>query len=200
MIVVPSILSRTREPALSLADAKQHLRLLHTSDEDSYVTDLVLAAQDFIEDRTDRTFTEATYTSTFESFPADECLWLSRPPVSDATITYWSNGTIRTFTDFTLCAAGEIESYIEVGDGGWPSTDDRPDAITIEYTAGKSAAECPAAVRHAIRLLIGTWYSNRESITGAKDRSGGPVEHSLNALIGVLKSGRTGGGYANNDR
>jgi uncharacterized phiE125 gp8 family phage protein len=47
----------------------------------------------------------------------------------------------------------------------WPFTQDRSDAIRIEYTAGygATAADVPETLRHAMMLLIGHWYDNREN-------------------------------------
>ncbi len=47
----------------------------------------------------------------------------------------------------------------------WPVTQDRADAIRIEYTAGYGAtsASVPETLRHAMMLLIGHWYDNREN-------------------------------------
>lgn len=47
----------------------------------------------------------------------------------------------------------------------WPVTQDRADAIRIEYTAGYgvTSASVPETLRHAMMLLIGHWYDNREN-------------------------------------
>ena len=46
----------------------------------------------------------------------------------------------------------------------WPSTQDRQDAIKVEYTIGygETTADVPETIRHALMLLIGHWYDNRE--------------------------------------
>lgn len=49
----------------------------------------------------------------------------------------------------------------------WPSTQNRLDAIKITYTAGygDTAADVPENVRHAILMLAGHFYENREATT-----------------------------------
>ena len=46
----------------------------------------------------------------------------------------------------------------------WPSTQDRQDAIKVEYTIGygETTSDVPETIRHALMLLIGHWYDNRE--------------------------------------
>jgi len=46
----------------------------------------------------------------------------------------------------------------------WPSTQYRQDAIKVEYTIGygETTADVPETIRHALMLLIGHWYDNRE--------------------------------------
>ena len=48
----------------------------------------------------------------------------------------------------------------------WPVTQDRSDAIRIEYVAGygTSPSDVPETLRHTMMLLIGHWYDNRENI------------------------------------
>lgn len=46
----------------------------------------------------------------------------------------------------------------------WPTTQNRHDAIKIEYEIGygDAASDVPDTIRHAMMLLIGHWYDNRE--------------------------------------
>ena len=46
----------------------------------------------------------------------------------------------------------------------WPVTQDRQDAIKIEYTIGYGDAvdDVPQTIRHALMLIVGHWYDNRE--------------------------------------
>lgn len=181
---------------LSLSSAKQHLRLMHTNDDDEYVTDLIWAAQEWLTSRTERTFTPTRYTATLCEFPADNKIWLAYPPVVEAEITYYNGaGSQVSYTDFTLLARSN-EAYLECGSSGWPVPAIRPDAVTVDYRAGYDTESVPYAARHAVRLLIGTWFANRESTISTSRLNHVKVEHALDALVGVLKTGRTGGGYA----
>ncbi len=54
---------------------------------------------------------------------------------------------------------------IQPKDGeSWPETQDRQDAIKIEYTIGygDTVDDVPDTIRHALMLLVGHWYDNRE--------------------------------------
>jgi uncharacterized phiE125 gp8 family phage protein len=46
----------------------------------------------------------------------------------------------------------------------WPVTQHRQDAIKVEYTIGygETTDDVPETIRHALMLLIGHWYDNRE--------------------------------------
>jgi uncharacterized phiE125 gp8 family phage protein len=146
--------------------------------------------------RTERTWTQTTYSAVLDSFPSDSKIWLAYPPVIEDSVSveYYTGigNAMATFDDFHLVSR-DNEAFITLDDGSsWPLPATRPDAVTITYIAGKQQADVPAAARHAVRLLIGQWFNNREASGPVQQK----VEHALDALIGTLKSGRTGGGYA----
>jgi uncharacterized phiE125 gp8 family phage protein len=61
----------------------------------------------------------------------------------------------------------------------WPSTWCSSRAVTVEFTAGYgSASDVPAQLRHAVLLLVGHWYIDREG-------QGRPA--AVDLLIGPFK-------------
>lgn len=48
----------------------------------------------------------------------------------------------------------------------WPDVRDQPQAMTITYVCGWTAATAvPRPIAHALKLLVGHWYENREATT-----------------------------------
>ncbi|MBV8782415.1 MAG: phage head-tail connector protein [Phycisphaerae bacterium] len=70
----------TTEP-MTLAQAKAHLRITFTNDDD-YIADLITAARVMLEDLTHRQFMSATIQQTFDAFPYPYSLGLCNDPVS----------------------------------------------------------------------------------------------------------------------
>lgn len=69
----------------------------------------------------------------------------------------------------------------------WPETENRPDAIGIEYEAGygDEAEDVPQTVRHALMMLIGHWYERRENTGDGKAQT---VPFGFEELIGIERS------------
>ena len=104
--LVVSTASGTGDRPVSVADAKEHLRIVDFTDDDTYIGALVDAAVAWCEDFCDRTFADKTYTVAFDDWPALR-IELPRPPVrlnssaasATVTISYVeSNGTTSTLT------------------------------------------------------------------------------------------------------
>jgi len=68
----------------------------------------------------------------------------------------------------------------------WPDVRDQPKAMTITYTCGwASRALIPPPLQHALRLLIGHWYENREATT--PDKPPADVPRGYDALVAPYK-------------
>lgn len=192
----PTTITAPTRYALELADAKQQLNLIGSADDDLLLVDLIKAAHEYIETATDLTLTTTSYRVVLRVLPESSELVLPKPPVSAvSSFSYYDeNNASQTFTDYYLRTDGNSHSRILLNrDASWPNLYDRWDAVTIDYTAGigANAAAMPATVRHAMRLLVAHWYDNRESVlVGSISKN---LEHSLNGLLGQLRSGRLGG-------
>ena len=175
--------SGTGDRPVSVADAKEHLRIVDFTDDDTYIGALVDAAVAWCEDFCDRTFADKTYTVAFDDWPALR-IELPRPPVrlnssaasATVTISYVeSNGTTSTLTwsqsgtqqfrlDRDHVPSLAYPLYLE----DWPNVRLDDKAIQITYLAGYGgAANVPKPAVHAIKLLVGHWYLNREAVGNA---------------------------------
>lgn len=151
------------EPIVSLAQAKRHLRVEH-GDDDGYIADLVEVATGWL-DGPDG--------------------WLGRclgEQVLETTFPAYLHPTLRRYP---------CPPFLSI-------VDEVPDAstrtVTVRYRAGYAPAgtganlksTVPAPIRHAVLLLVGHLYSNREAISALPAK---PEELPLgvDALLGPLR-------------
>lgn len=163
---------------LTLAEAKAHLRL-DVSDEDSLVTALIQGAREWTENYCRRSWVRRTLELRLDCFPA--LIKLPRGPVSSLVgITYTDqNGQEATVAPATYQADlySTPPRIMTVLGAVWPVPKvGAINAVVVEYVAGYApgdtsptdhAANVPAAVKAAMKLLIGGWYQNREHIVTA---------------------------------
>jgi uncharacterized phiE125 gp8 family phage protein len=71
--------------------------------------------------------------------------------------------------------------------GSWPAVQTgKVNAVQITFTAGYGAAsDVPDDIKHAIKLLVGHWYENREAaLTGAVSKE---MDFAVKALLAQHK-------------
>jgi len=188
---------------VSVAEAKEHLRV-DISDDDTYIGSLITSARKYCEEYLDRALVSQQLTMRMDTFPYE--FELPRPPMATSgtltatTVTYaldpGSSGT-ATPTTATLSASsyrvdrdatpGRIRT---VYNGTWPSHLTDPNAVTVTWWAGYGAAgsDVPQAIRHAMLMLIGHLYENRQAAvaTGAVPQD---VPFGVKALLDTCKWG-----------
>jgi len=156
---------------VSLAEAKDHLRV-DSDDDDVLVTRLIAVATAFTDAQ--GALGAAMITQTWGQ-------WIGANPEQtvpiflgpfqslDAVKYYDVDGVLQTDTLSNYDIFGtKAAKYIGPKAGfSWPVAQDRSDAIKIEYTIGfgDAASDIPDTIRHALLLLIGHWYENREQAT-----------------------------------
>lgn len=164
----------TTEPTVepvSVSEAKAHLRVT-SSDDDTYIGNLVKAARQRAESYTRRAFVTQTVTYTLETFPVE--VELPKPPVLSVTSVQYvdANGSTQSFTDFQSDLTDKSRPRIKPAYGySWPATRDQYGAVTVTYQAGYGGGDSPDTIsnvpediRHAILLMVGTWYEFREEL------------------------------------
>jgi uncharacterized phiE125 gp8 family phage protein len=197
--LVVATASGTGDRPVSVAEAKEHLRIVDTTEDDDYVGQLIDAATTWCEDYCDRTFADKQYTVAFDDFFGTR-IELPRPPVrlnavsSGATVTISyvdTGGTTQTLTwsqsgtqqfrlDRDHVPALVYPLYLQV----WPSVRLDDKSVQITYLAGYSgAANVPTPAKHAIKMMVGHWYLNREAVGNA----GQNVPMGVAALLEPLK-------------
>lgn len=159
------------EPVVSLAEAKAHLRVEH-ADEDAYIHSLVQAATAHLDGWSGtlgRALVEQTWEVTLDAFPVGAIHLPLGDVIAVVSVKYDDTaGDEQTVssTDYVLDNRSLDGWVVPVAAVSWPDTLDAVNAVRVRYTAGYGAASAvPAAIRHAILMLVAHWYANREAVT-----------------------------------
>ena len=154
---------------VSLEEAKLHLRV-DLSDDDYLIDSLLRTAREYAEDVSGRAFCSQTWELVADAWPGDRFV-LPRPPlVSVTSIKYTDeDGTEATFSSsyYTVDTDSEPGKVVLKSTASWPSvTLVDINGIRVRYVCGygATAGDVPQRYRHAILLLAGHWYENREAI------------------------------------
>lgn len=141
---------------VSVSQAKAQLRVMHCLEDDAICL-LIDAATEAIENLTGRQLRPSTAILTLDSFAADgESIVLPRSPVSAVdSVTYFdSDGNETELESFqTLLSRSPAEVSSAIG-SSWPATQERVDAVSIEFSCGYAEGSCPVALQYAILLTV----------------------------------------------
>lgn len=156
---------------VTLTEAKLHLRVDHSTDDD-LITALIAAARQKAEHLTGRALISQTWERVLDAFPPVS-IELGKAPVASITsVTYTSTaGTdvVMDSADYTLDAiTDEGRGWLlpSAALSVWPTTYDTVNAVRVRFVAGfgASGASVPEIIRQFMLLEIGTLYKMRESI------------------------------------
>lgn len=169
-----------------LGEMKEHLRVVGSYD-DGYIDSLTAAAVAALglDGELGRAIITTTIDEAFKSPTRDVYLSIL-PAVSLVSVTYYDSdnaGQTATLADFTLYKS---DDWAFVRSENWPATYDRPDAITVQYIAGQDPVDVPANITHAIKLVVGHWYQNREN---ASDLNLREIPMAAGHLVGLSRRG-----------
>ena len=181
---------------VSLAEAKAHLRV-DISDDDSYISALITAARQYVEEYLDRALIAQQLTMRMDSFPYE--FELPRPPMASSgtltstSITYTLEAATPTTTTLSTATyrvdRNDTPGRIRTIYGGtWPSHLADPNAVSVTWWAGygSSGSDVPAAIRHAMLMIIGHLYERR---LAADSMSSNEVPFGVKALLDSQKWG-----------
>ncbi|MGA1561920.1 MAG: head-tail connector protein [Gammaproteobacteria bacterium] len=197
-----SVVSEPKIEPVTLADAKQHMRV-DTDDDNAYILALISAARRYAEEYLDRALITQQLRMRVDTFPYE--FELPRPPMATAgtftatQITYTVDpggaGGTATLTTATLSTStyrvdrdatpGRIRT---VYGGTWPSHLSDPNSIGVTWYAGygQSATDVPQAIRHAILMHVAHLYERR---LAADSHASTEVPFGVRALLDTCKWG-----------
>lgn len=182
---------------VTLAEAKAHCRVDY-SDDDTLLTTLITAVRKHLDGPSGilgKALVSQTWDYTIDEFPEGEKgILLPLSPVQSITsITYTdSAGASQTLASsvYQLVTSGDHgrARIVEAYDKSWPSTRDEPQAVTIRFVAGYGTdassppiSQAPEAIKHAMLLMIGHFYENREATLVGVNAQDLPL--GVNALL-----------------
>ncbi len=182
------------EPLLTVDQAKNHCRV-DTDTEDTLFIGLIAAATAHLDGHSGilgRALVTQSWRQDFAWFCRGG-LRLPLAPASEVTHVKYRdlNDVEQTLSPSTYGLYADALSPIVVLRSGqaWPSTYDRPDAVSVTFVAGYGAAAAvPAPIRQAVLLLIGHWHANRETVNVGNITSA--LAFAVDALVAQYR--RTG--------
>jgi uncharacterized phiE125 gp8 family phage protein len=196
-------LTRQTPPAVepvTLSEAKAHCRI-DTNDDDAYVASLISAAREWCEQYLDRTLVYTQWVMRFDKFPPDGTMdiELPRPPMAAAgtatsvalTFTY-DNGTTATYSSasYRVDRSSTPGAVKTLYGQTWPPHLQDDNAISVTWWGGYGASgqDVPAAIRHAMLMLVSHWYETRGATvsTGAVPQD---VPFGVSSLLDSMKWG-----------
>lgn len=141
-MILEGYTQRTVEPytePVSLAQAKRQLRV-DTTDDDTLITSLIVAARQFVENACSVCLVASTYQQMNDGFPCVSLFQLNYPPLRSVTSIQYIDtaGTTQTLSTskYTVdngVLPGQVYlSYAQV----WPATRCIPNSVLINFQAG----------------------------------------------------------------
>jgi len=160
---------------ITLAQAKEHLRVDHTAD-DNLISALITSARTSCENWTQRAFVTQTWELVIDDFPLSEIM-IPRPPLQSVeSIKYDDGDGVETILDIDRYDVDTVSQpgWVLPSLSGWPSgVWQGINSVRIRYVAGYApgtdspvdlAANVPGNIIAAIKLTLGQYYDQREDI------------------------------------
>lgn len=186
----------TTEP-VSLAEAKLQARVDVATD-DALITALITAARELVEKTTWRALITQRWDFYLDAWPEGDEIVLPKPPLkSVVTLEYTSEAGATVAVpaaDYAVDVATEPGRIVLKSGAAWPGgTLARLNPIHVRFECGYGAAAAvPEAYKLAIKLLVASWYENREAVTFGS-AAAQELPWAVRALLNVDHARRQGG-------
>jgi len=160
--MLTTVVTGPESEPISLDELKTHLKILHDS-EDAFLDTLIAAARGHLEKTCGSAFAAQTREGYLAGFPNARAIMLPEPAASLSSIKYRDrDGNEQTLpaSVYHFEPAGFCGRVDLLEGQQWPATQPHPRAVTLRWVAG--SAEAAEDIKHAMKLLCGHWYFNRE--------------------------------------
>lgn len=155
---------------VTLEEAKIHLRLEDSDEEDLLIENLIIAATEQAEKFLDRKLITQTWQLFADNFWSEE-LTIPYPPLQSVThIKYYdSGGTLTTMpgADYVVDTKKQPGRIVAAPNLVWPSVEaDRINAVEIQFVCGYGAdgSFVPGSIKAAILLMIAHFFEHRQEV------------------------------------
>ena len=188
----PVLITAPAAPPVSLQQAKAHLRVEHTSDDEliAALIDAATAHYDGWSGVLGRCLITQSWRQDFDGFA--RCLRLPLFPLASITSVTYDDAADAEQTvaaaNYVLLDDGRGGYVRFVDDFAFPAVHAQEPNVRVTYVAGEATA--PLAIGQAMLLLIGAWYENRENAVIGTITSPLPQAVAADALIAPYRRER----------
>jgi uncharacterized phiE125 gp8 family phage protein len=155
---------------ITTADAKSHLRV-DTAADDDYIDLLITVARRTVEYWRNEALITQTWKLVMDAFPGEDRLTLPKPPLQSITHVKYTpkDDSLTTFSSDSYIVDTDSDPGRLVLKSGesWPGdTLQIVNGVEITFVAGygDAASDLPEELVHAMKLMVGHWYENREQV------------------------------------
>ncbi len=169
---------------VSLAEAKAHMRIDHTAEDDT-ITEMITAARQALEDASDLALITQSWRVSLDNWP-DTVVELPRRPAQSVTEVRVTNlngiDVVLDAGTYELKSIGDLARLVKHPSGIWPAPGRFGGGIEIDYMAGygNAASNVPKSLRQALLMVIAHVYENRELLSRGGDQ---PLPSGVDALL-----------------
>lgn len=172
---------------ISLDEVKAQCRVDH-GDDDAFLNSLIDVAVGHLDAPTGwlgRSLITRTLELRLDRFPACD-IEIPYPPIASIDSVKYddADGAEQTVISavYRLVGTPSAPRLVLAYGQSWPSARCQPESVRIRYTAGygETGSDVPAPIRHAMLMMISSWYEQRET-----EVTGQTVEHlpAVDALL-----------------
>ncbi len=162
-----TLVTAPAEEPVTIAELQDHLAVTD-GEFNSYIQHIGQAAREWVEATLWRTLYTQTWDQFFDSFAT--VLWLRNPPIQSVTTVKYTDvaGTQQTVSS-DIYELGEVDGVGVVRlqyNQSWPSgARGHADDVVVRMVTGYGVATAiPESLKHAIKLLAGDMFENREDV------------------------------------
>jgi uncharacterized phiE125 gp8 family phage protein len=153
---------------VTLAEAKAHLRVDHTS-EDALIASLILTSRLHIEAALGLALITQSWRLELDAWPHNSIVEVPLRPLQSVTavrVRTQTGTTILVPADDYIFDTAAAPPRVAPVNGGWPTAGRRIAGIELDLLAGfgPGAADVPAPIRQALLMLVAHWYEHRDPV------------------------------------